>query len=133
MPWPVIQKNYKMRYASLLFILLSLSCADKSRLVGFNTSAWQDDPMGCSAARLNLIDELMERKAELTELGQEDIVALLGKPDMHELYSRNKKSFCYFLASGPECEEASSNPPKLIIRFDGLGRSKDIIYYKQQD
>lgn len=89
--------------------------------------------MGCNGQRLELVDELMTRKSEITGLGQEEIVDVLGKADMHELYSRNKKSFTYFILNGPDCEKPTASPSKLIIRFDGLGRSKDIIYYKAEE
>jgi hypothetical protein len=133
MPLPVILKSFKMRYNSLILMLLLFSCTQSKELTGFDTESWKSDVMGCNAKRLALIDALMERKAELTGLGQEEVVAILGKADMHELYSRNKKSFSYFLSNGPDCDEAAENPPKLVIRFDGLGRSKDIIYYKNQE
>lgn len=122
-----------MRYVNLLLILLAFGCTQESRLSGLDKNAWQEDAMGCQAARLEIIDDLMARKSEITGLGQEEIMELLGKPDMHELYSRNKKSFTYFLANGPDCATAVNNPPKLVIRFDGLGRSKDIIHYKRTD
>ena len=120
-----------MRFSSLFVILLLTSCSETSRLSDFDRQNWIMDAGGCNTIRVSLIDDLMSRKAEITGLGQEEVVELLGKPDMHELYSRNKKSFTYFIASGPSCANAIDNPPKLIIRFDGLGRSKDIIYYKE--
>ena len=120
-----------MRLSSLALFLLFIGCSEETRLTGFDTQGWKDDKMGCTSHRLNLIDELMQRQSEITGLGQEEVVDLLGKPDMHELYSRNKKSFTYFLAQGPDCPEALDNPAKLVIRYDGLGRSKDIIYYKK--
>ena len=119
-----------MRYSNWILLFLAFACAGEARLKGFDNQGWQDDRMGCQSKRLTLIDDLMARKSEITGLGQEEISKLLGKPDQHELSSRNKKSFTYFLAQGPGCPNAVDNPPKLIIRFDGLGRSKDIIYYK---
>lgn len=120
-----------MRFSSIIVLFITLSCSGNTELLsGFNKSDWQEDKMGCNGRRNQIIDELMARKVEITGLGQEDITAVLGKADMHELYSRNKKSFTYFLASGPDCQTSVASPPKLIIRFDGLGRSKDIIHYK---
>ena len=120
-----------MRFSSLFVILLLASCSETSRLSDFDRQNWIMDGGGCNNIRLSLINDLMSRKAEITGLGQEEVVELLGKPDIHELYSRNKKSFTYFITNGPSCANATDNPPKLIIRFDGLGRSKDIIYYKE--
>lgn len=122
-----------MRHYSLVLIFLVISCSGGPGLIGFDAQRWKEDIMGCKEDRLVLIDQLMERKSELTGLGQEEVVELIGKPDMHELYSRNKKSFTYYLSNGPDCDQADDNPPKLIVRFDGLGRSKDIIYYEKLD
>jgi len=118
--------------SNIVFILLALilACTNSKRLEGFDHQTWETDVMGCSGQRLSLIDDLMDRRNELTGLGQEEIKAILGKPDRHELHSRNKKAFVYYLADGPDCQSGQENPPKLVIRFDGLGRSKEIIHYK---
>lgn len=124
-------KKYIMRFSNVIVLVLLLSCTEESRLEDFDTEGWKQDKMGCKAHRITLIDELMSRQNEITGLGQEEVIKLLGKPDRHELYSRNKKSFTYFLVKGPDCDKAIGNPAKLVIRYDGLGRSKDIIYYKK--
>lgn len=123
-----------MRY-SLIFslVMISIACSSPQEIDGFASDQWINDPMGCKSERNNLIKNLMDHKAEISGLGQEEIIAVLGKPDKHELYSRNKKSFTYYLSMGPGCPNALENPPKLVVRFDGLGRSKEIIHYELSD
>ena len=122
-----------MRLSKLIILLslFSMGCGNQSVLEGFNDKEWKEDAMGCNANRKGLIDDLMLRKADLQGMGQTEISSTLGDPDRHELYSRNKKAFVYFISPGPECEQSVENPAKLIIRFDGLRRAKEIIYYKE--
>lgn len=115
----------------LLFVAIaSVSCSEKDLLPGFNSEAWKNDENGCLGERTSLVDDIINRKSELTSLGQEDIVSVLGKPDRHELYSRNKKAFVYFVLAGPGCQDTAQESAYLTIRFDGLGRAKTIIYHQ---
>ncbi len=115
----------------LLALLLITSCTGKPLLPGFNSRQWQADTAGCQGYRAGLAKELINRKNELAGSSQNDITALLGKPDRHELYSRNKKAFVYFINGGPGCNPTRENPDKLVIRFDGIGRAKEVILYQQ--
>jgi len=110
-------------------LILTLACTGRALLPGFDRALWQADTEGCQGQRQLLAEELVRRKAELSGHGQHDITALLGKPDRHELYSRNKKAFVYFIAGGPACNRLKENPARLVIRFDGIGRAKEIILY----
>ena len=128
---------------SLLFIF---SCSQDPVLEGFDSQRWQADAEGCDGKRLAQVDEIDNRKAELVGLGQKELIEVFGKPDRHELYSRNKKAFIYFLGGGPGCSEPAGiiapdslavttdsltmPQKKLVIRFNGIGRVKEIIVYK---
>lgn len=113
-----------------LVLLLILSCISEPILQGFDNQRWQADEGGCDKQRIILADEIINRKAELEGLNQNEITAIFGKPNRHELYSRNKKAFVYFVNGGPDCLQPKENPGKLVIRFDGIGRAKEIILYK---
>jgi hypothetical protein len=106
------------------------SCSQKPILQGFDSQKWQEDANGCNSHRIALADEVLHRKAELVGLGQNEIVEIFGKPNRHELYSRNKKAFVYFVDGGPDCPEQKEIADKLVIRFNGVGRLKEIILYK---
>ena len=111
-------------------LLIIFSCGQEPILEGFDRKVWQADRGGCDNLRITLTNEIISRKAELEGLNQNEITAVLGKADRHELYSRNKKAFVYFIEGGPDCLAKKEIPGKLVIRFDGIGRAKEIILYK---
>ena len=111
-------------------LLIIFSCGQEPILEGFDSKAWQADRGGCDNLRITLANEIINRKADLEGLNQNEITAVFGKADRHELYSRNKKAFVYFIEGGPDCLEIKEIPGKLVIRFDGIGRAKEIILYK---
>jgi len=117
------------KFFSISLIVL-FACTSKFSLEGFNSEVWADDFNGCDNKRATLAEIIIDKKADLIGHGQNDIVAVLGKPNRHELYARNKKAFVYFVAGGPLCSQADSTQSKLIIRFDGVNRAKEVIYYK---
>jgi hypothetical protein len=119
----------KSRYIILLFIAL-LAC-NKSELNDFDSEIWIDDPNGCKGDRVTLVNSIIEQKEVFVGNSQTQVTRILGKPDRHELQSRNKKTFIYFLEDGPECKSESDNPSKLLLRFDALGRVKEVVLYKQ--
>ena len=134
MPFQQLLKNSIMRFNLIFSLIIIVSaCSNPQNIDGFARDQWVNDPMGCKSERNDLIINLMDHKAEITGLGQEEIVAVLGKPDKHELHARNKKAFTYYLSNGPDCQAEIENPAKLVIRFDGLGRSKEIIHYEIND
>ena len=112
-------------------VIFLLSCSAEPLLKGFNSEKWQGDELGCNNQRLELVDEIKNRKAELVGLSENEISSILGKPNRHELYSRNKKAYVYYIKGGPDCSEKMDNPKKLVIRFNGVGLSKEIILYKK--
>jgi hypothetical protein len=114
---------------ALAFVII-LSCSNEPILQGFDSQIWQEDKDGCDKQRITLADEVINRKAELLGLNQNEITAVFGKPNRHELYSRNKKAFVYYVDGGPECQEQKTIPDKLVIRFNGIGRANEIILYK---
>ena len=114
----------------VLVMMIIFSCGQKPIMEGFDSKAWQADKGGCNNLRITLANDIIERKAELKGLNQNEITAVFGKADRHELYSRNKKAFVYFIEGGPDCLEKIEIPGKLVIRFDGIGRAKEIILYK---
>ena len=118
-----------VKVVALLGIFI-IGCQSKPIIEHFDVEAWQNDETGCNNVRGSLVETLMLQKEKLYGMGQEDIQDILGKPDRHELYSRNKKSFTYFVSPGPDCSTPSDPQLKLIVRFDGIGRAKEIIYYK---
>ena len=71
-------------------------------------------------------DALDREKGKLLALKQMQIVSLLGKPDVNELYSRNQKFFHYFVEPGPSCAASSDSAVQLVIRFNAVGLAKEV-------
>ncbi len=114
----------------ILIIFLLLGCGQGFKLDGFDQEKWQLDVDGCNLDRLTMTDSIMARKSALIGLSQNEIIDVFGKPSRLELYSRNKKAFVYFISGGPACDDKNESNKKFIIRFDGVGRAKEIILYK---
>jgi hypothetical protein len=120
---------FRILFTTSLVVLLA--CSQQSILTDFDSEKWQADTDGCNNQRGALAKDLINRKDKLTGLGQNEITELLGNADRHELYSRNKKAFVYFINGGPNCENQIGNQvSKLVIRFDGIGRAKEFVLYE---
>ncbi|MEN8249654.1 MAG: hypothetical protein ABFS32_12035 [Bacteroidota bacterium] len=116
----------------IFFILIVMgACSSTPEIEGFDNNHWQNDSHGCDGVRLKQAEILINHRDELIGENQREITNLLGKPNRHELYSRSKKAFIYFLSNGPGCEQELENPDKLVIRFDALGRVKEVVLYKK--
>jgi hypothetical protein len=114
----------------ILGLLIILSCGQEVNFQGFDSQGWQEDASGCTRKRIALADEIVTRKTELFGLNENELASIFGKPNRHELYSRNKKAYVYFIEGGPECADKLENPKKLVIRFNGVGLVKEVILYK---
>lgn len=64
---------------------------------------------------------------KLLALSEVDLVALLGRPDEEELYKRNQKFYYYYLQPSGNCgKTVTSNPLRLIVRFNAVGLAKEV-------
>lgn len=114
-----------------LFIFISALClaCDKPlpTLEGMDLEQWQQDKNACGNHRAAMRGAIDREKEKLLALKQMQIVALLGKPDQNELYSRNQKFFYYFIEPAPACSGATdSSAEKLVIRFNAMGLAKEV-------
>jgi len=116
-----------------LTLLLLINCTNRHPgIEGFDEVSWTADPNGCKGVRSGQIAQLMQHKDELLGLDENEVRNLLGPPDRHELYVRGQKFFQYFTSPGPPCSltEGAQQNSYLSIRFNALGRSSEIIWYK---
>jgi hypothetical protein len=93
---------------------------------GLNQKEWKEDKNGCLRKRVFMISNLKEQKNKLQGLSESQVIELLGRPDQNELYKRNQKFFSYFLQNGPACSLDSLATIKLVLRFNAMGRAKEI-------
>jgi hypothetical protein len=117
----------------LLILCVSLSaCREVPTLKGFNSKAWQEDRLGCKGLRTQQIQTLLEQRDKLKGLGQNQVMAILGKPDFQELASRNQRFYIYYYQKGKQCEEPTISSVKLKtdrvlrIRFSALDSVNEI-------
>ena len=74
-----------------------------------------------------MVSAMESQSKKLLALSQQDVIALLGKPDENELYKRDQKFFYYFVQPSPSCKNAGAdNPKKLVIRFNAVGLAKEV-------
>jgi outer membrane protein assembly factor BamE (lipoprotein component of BamABCDE complex) len=72
-----------------------------------------------------MIKPLQEQKNKLQGLTEMQIIALLGRPDQNELYSRNQKFYYYSLEPGKACGQ-NIEPKRLSVRFNAVGRANEV-------
>ncbi|HAI76133.1 MAG TPA: hypothetical protein DCM08_07775 [Microscillaceae bacterium] len=120
-----------MRTIYSLFLCLGLltSCQDTPALQNFDAKLWQQDRLGCQGKREKLIESLANQADKLKGLGQNQIIELLGKPDLQELHKRNQKFYLYFYKKGTQCDGQMSYPKgqAISIRFNALDRANEIV------
>lgn len=110
----------------LPFLFLALiACYDRPQVEGFNRKHWQESRLTCDENRLEMAQTLIAQQHKIAGSTQNEVKKLLGAPDEHELYERNQKFFYYDLTTGA-CDTLAY-PQRLSIRFDALGRVKDLM------
>lgn len=110
---------------ALLFMLMSCNPA-KPVVPGFNAKIWEDGRNGCQPTRKDQIKIINDNKELLLAQPESGIISVLGKPDLIELYKRNQKMFLYFLTPSSGCGDTRTTPETLTIRFNAMGRAKEI-------
>ena len=73
-----IKLQVSNRYLFAFIFLFLLSCNPASILEGFDSQLWKADEGGCNNQRIELVDEIINRKAELEGLNQNEITAVFG-------------------------------------------------------
>ena len=108
-------------FSFLSIILLLTGCYSAPDIKGFDSEKWANDPQTCEGYRLKSAREILENENSTENLlgsNQNEVKALFGDPEKHQLFNRNQKFFFYEL----DC----SNEKQLSIRFDALGRVKEL-------
>lgn len=123
-----------MKYFKILpFILFIIACSTKKQdLANFDETTWQGDVHGCKGDRVGMIENLQDSKEDLKGLNQNEIVALLGKPERHELYKRSQKFFYYQITADNTCDQPADSNIYLSIRFNATGLAKEVIIMNYQ-
>jgi hypothetical protein len=110
----------------LIFILFSCN-KPLPTLEKIDLQAWKDDKNACSGKRTSMLDGMNSQTAKLVGLSEQEVIAMLGRPDQNELYKRNQKFYSYFIQPSNVCSgSVTDHPKKLVIRFNAIGLAKEV-------
>ncbi len=118
-------------FFTLLLCIWSLAaCKETPPLENFDQQTWKQDQLGCQSLRKSLLENLKANESRLIGLGQNQIISLLGKPDLQQLYQRNQRFYVYFYQKGKQCEDKTKvniqDAPLVKIRFSALDRVTEL-------
>ena len=122
-----------MRYITILLVLITvlIGCNQEIDLSNFDENAWKQDVGGCDSVRLSQLDALEAEKDKIKSLNQDEVIALLGKPDENELYKRSQKFFIYYITPKNCGGNESTGHKFLSIRFTAMGLAKEVLIYTE--
>ena len=106
-------------FFSLLFLLSQCGPPPKE-FASFDRAAFAADRNGCQGVRQARQAELERIRRDLRGLSQDQILAVLGKPDRQRLGKRNGKQYIYFLAPGSQCDPTASPARTLVLYYSAL-------------
>lgn len=120
----------KFRLFSIVMFNISMlaGCGKElPELRGIDKKEWIEDRNGCLRKRRSMVKAIQEEKDKLLALDEMQVVALLGKPDHHELYKRNQKFYHYYLHPAEACAGVTDTVAlSLVIRFNAMGLAKEV-------
>ncbi|MBL0744207.1 hypothetical protein [Chryseolinea lacunae] len=112
---------------SVVMMLMMWGCTKPlPSLEGIDQALWKKDKNACAGKRWAMVTQIERQKDKLLALSEDDIVAVLGKPDQNELYKRNQKFFYYFVQPAPACQQDTVGAKRLAIRFNAMGLAKEV-------
>jgi hypothetical protein len=75
-----------------------------------------------------MLDALEASAAMLKGLSENDILDVLGCPDVNELYSRNQKFYLYYITPSEECGVTRmAKEIFLEIRFSATNQAREVM------
>ncbi len=91
---------------------------------------WREDRAACNSIRPSLVKDFKIEQVNLMGKFADDVGLILGRPDIHQLGSRNQKFYVYFLEKGTQCNDIAkpSSAQKVILRFNAVGLLSEITY-----
>ena len=110
-----------IRY-SLLFVIFH-ACTAPEKLGNLDLVKWRADRGACKNERTSQIEAFKSVESELLGKHIDSITEILGRPDIHQLASRDQKYYVYFLEKGVHCQDITkkSVARKVLLRFNAIG------------
>jgi outer membrane protein assembly factor BamE (lipoprotein component of BamABCDE complex) len=126
------------RIIILLCLFGVFACQKSPKLENFDSKLWKKDKLACKNLRKDLIKSLSLQKEKLKGLGQNQIMQILGKPDLQELHNRNQRFYVYFYEKGKICDTPNSiadytklDKEKIVlVRFTAIDKVTEVIIQK---
>jgi|TARA_R110002124_G_scaffold211030_2_gene377400 hypothetical protein len=115
----------------LLLSLVVLGCGKPADKIGdLDLKKWRTDRGACNGERTKLIHQFKEAENLLKGKQIDEVGALLGRPDIHQLGGRNTKFYLYYLEKGSQCDNMTeqSTASKVILKFNAIGLLSEITY-----
>jgi outer membrane protein assembly factor BamE (lipoprotein component of BamABCDE complex) len=116
----------------LLNLLFVIACKEAPKLDNFDKIEWTKDRQACQNLRKKYLQSIENQKDKFKSLGQNQVMQLLGKPDIQELYNRNQRFFVYFYEKGGQCEGKADiiNGKVIKIRISALDAVTEVLIQK---
>jgi hypothetical protein len=95
-------------------------------LTDFDEAVWKQDRHACQNRRGSMVQSILSQRDKLLGLDELEIVAVLGKPDQHEIYKRSEKFHYFNVTPSKECADTVVSVRRLVIRFNAMGLAKEI-------
>lgn len=106
-----------------LLLLIITSCNSSPEIPGLDLDKWNSSEV-CSDYRIEGAEIIEANEEVLLSLTQAEIEGLFGVVPRHQLWNRNEKFFYYPVTK--DCSEGVEDT-NLFIRFDALGRAKEVL------
>jgi hypothetical protein len=129
-------KNCKIACLALCLGLGLLACGPSEKEIKLEKMldlvAWKADRGGCNNRRSLMIDSLKAAKETIRGIDINAITAMMGKPDMQLLTSRNQKYYIYCLEPGTHCQDIrqGTKARTIALRFSALGIVTEITFQR---
>jgi hypothetical protein len=114
--------------ASVFLLVLCFACSKPlPSLEGIDLSQWRKDKNACNAQREPMREAIERQKEKLLGLDEDQMLALLGRPDQNELYTRSQKFYYYYIEPAPGCgSQGDTTAQRLVIRFNAVGLATEV-------
>jgi hypothetical protein len=126
-----IRFRAKSCFAVIGLVWLLAGCQSAPDKLGrLDLLKWRQDRGSCNGIRPTLVEDFKIEQANLMGKFADDVGLILGRPDIHQLGSRNQKFYVYFIEKGTQCEDIAKPSPamKVILRFNAVGLLSEITY-----
>ncbi|MCS6823903.1 MAG: hypothetical protein NZ529_06375 [Cytophagaceae bacterium] len=116
------KKNTQIGLIVLCAITALCACSSHPHVDGFDNHIWKNDHLGCNSQREKHYNKLLQQKKKIIGIQENTLLRWLGPPDAKDLYTRNKKSYIYFVSPGEQCNNTDKPGKKIVFEISALGK-----------